>query len=365
MHVYRREKGRLRRGPSPEWAQNNEQTTELILKFLEARFYTKCEGSNAERRQQVEKAAASCLPQMRQALADHVLRYNAAVKSGATEKELETIAIEIQNQDTQIVLTERGVPAILSAVVYCYYRLGWDSTAIAEEFGVKPPMVRIWLYRLNQLAGGRRRQRRKDRGSNLPWTPERVKMVSDLRASGKSARECGDAMELTTSSIWYAFRKFLPNPTNPTVPQPPGRVVVIEWDEDRLKKLFALRTSGKTLAECAIAFGRSTASIYQIWARNFGDLNIKFKTGRRPKPGSRTVTMSTRTNGVKRIAYKIIQPSDLPRRHSSRAWTLERLSMLRKLRDEGKSVGQCAEALGTTIHSASYALHRVCEREGI
>jgi hypothetical protein len=57
----------------------------------------------------------------------------------------------------QISLVFRGLPAIMSAVVYCYYRLGWDSTTIAEEFGIKPPHVRIVLYRLNQLADGRRR----------------------------------------------------------------------------------------------------------------------------------------------------------------------------------------------------------------
>jgi hypothetical protein len=48
---------------------------------------------------------------------------------GATKEELEALEVEIQNQDTQIILIERGVIAVMTAAVYCSYRLGWESAS--------------------------------------------------------------------------------------------------------------------------------------------------------------------------------------------------------------------------------------------
>jgi hypothetical protein len=76
---------------------------------------------------------------------------------------------------------ERGLTALMLSVAYYYYRLCWNSVSIAEELGLKPRMIRVWLWRMNALADGRRRrklERETAKGpSNLAFFRHRMREI--------------------------------------------------------------------------------------------------------------------------------------------------------------------------------------------
>jgi hypothetical protein len=158
MHIQKRRKQQVRRLPTPDWAKNDVSMRALVLEALEARLYLRdSRGTDLERMARVDQEARNRLPAKRAQLEGMLRRYNEAGAAGASAERLRKIAIEVQNVDSEIMMIERGLTALMLAVVYYYYRLGWNSVSVAEELGVKPPMVRIWLYRLNSLADGRRK----------------------------------------------------------------------------------------------------------------------------------------------------------------------------------------------------------------
>lgn len=158
MHIQKRRKQRVRRLPTPEWAKNDISMREVVLRALEARLYLRdSSGTDLERMARVDQEARNRLPAKRAKLEGMLRRYNEAGTAGVSPERLRKIASEVQNIDSEIIMIERGLTAIMLAVVYYYYRLGWNSVSVAEELGVKSPMIRIWLYRLNRLADGRRK----------------------------------------------------------------------------------------------------------------------------------------------------------------------------------------------------------------
>jgi hypothetical protein len=65
------------------------------------------------------------------------------------KKKLHDLEIQIQNIDTDLVLTDKGHAEMIAAIVYLYYRLGWDSVTVAEQLSLKPPHIRQVLARLH------------------------------------------------------------------------------------------------------------------------------------------------------------------------------------------------------------------------
>jgi hypothetical protein len=66
-------------------------------------------------------------------------------------KRLQELDVEIQNRDRQLCIIERGVAAVTAAMVYMYFRLGLDSTDVAEQLRLTPTHVHQTIYRLNHL----------------------------------------------------------------------------------------------------------------------------------------------------------------------------------------------------------------------
>lgn len=184
MHVQRRAKVQERRLPTPKWALRDEWLRELLVVYLEERFYvTPVPETSLQARLKVARLAAlSYAPRKRQLL-DNMLDYyyklatigntdmsdeeaietfttlkyfggqyplNADIARGKlAERSLHNLEIEIQNIDTDLVLTDKGHAEVIASLVYLYYRLGWDSVTVAEQLGLKSPHVRIVLYRLH------------------------------------------------------------------------------------------------------------------------------------------------------------------------------------------------------------------------
>ncbi|VVB51625.1 Uncharacterised protein [uncultured archaeon] len=184
MHIARRERRQERRLPTPKWAVRNDWLQELIVAYLEERFYVKPNYllTLIERLKVARAAAEYYCPQKRVLLEEWLEDYHSlcvygrrdltdeeAIKAFATlrcnkgqlplnadiareylaQKKIHDLEIQIQNIDTDIVLTERGHAEVIAAIVYLYYRLGWDSVAVAEQLALKSPHVRQVLARLH------------------------------------------------------------------------------------------------------------------------------------------------------------------------------------------------------------------------
>jgi hypothetical protein len=184
MHVARREKVQERRLPTPKWAIRDEWLRELLVTYLEERFYihdTNC-FDLSERLKIARAAAVAYEPRKRELLSAWLQDYHTISTKGRADlndedaiqtfaslkeiggqlpmdadvarsylsaKKLHDLEIQIQNIDTDIVLTERGHAEVIVAIVYLYYRLGWDSVTVAEQLGLKSPHVRQVLARLH------------------------------------------------------------------------------------------------------------------------------------------------------------------------------------------------------------------------
>lgn len=184
MHVARREKVQERRLPTPKWAVRDEWLRELLVTYLEERFYVRNTNGMTlpERLKLAREAAIAYEPRKRELLEAWLQDYYTISKHGRrdlsdeeviqifcslrqiggqlplnadvareylAEKKLHDLEIQIQNIDTDIVLTERGHAEVIISIVYLYYRLGWDSVTVAEQLGLKSPHVRQVLARLH------------------------------------------------------------------------------------------------------------------------------------------------------------------------------------------------------------------------
>lgn len=184
MHVHRRAKVQERRLPTPKWAIRDEWLRELLVVYLEERFYVRpCLTLSLSERLDIARVAAeNYAPKKRQLLEEWLEDYNRLSTNGRrdltddeaidlftslkqingqlpinadiardylSKKKLHDLEIQIQNIDTDIVLTERGHAEVIVAIVYLYYRLGWDSVTCAEQLGLKSPHVRQVLARLH------------------------------------------------------------------------------------------------------------------------------------------------------------------------------------------------------------------------
>jgi hypothetical protein len=153
MHVLRRETHGDRHTLLPEWSQDDLKMREVVLRFLESRFYiNNHEGTNEERLARVQDRALAYLPMAESSLKNMLTEYNEAACSGASSTDLGKRSIQIQNLDAQICMIRRGIAGVVSSFAYYHFRLLDNSVQVAEKLGVKPPMVRIWAHRMQLIA---------------------------------------------------------------------------------------------------------------------------------------------------------------------------------------------------------------------
>jgi len=154
-------------------------------------------GTDAQRSLRIDAAAKRVLLHKEAQLVRLQAAYNKLATTTA-EEDLAGLRTQVQNVDTEICLLRRGLLAAVIAVVYSYYRLGWNSTAIANQFGMKSPMVRMWLYGLHtvamKLAGNKYPQHRWVGGrDNRTASPYMVQEIAPrlfvLRAPGKTLEQ--------------------------------------------------------------------------------------------------------------------------------------------------------------------------------
>ena len=186
MSTSRRKTSGERRLPTPLWAMNNPMLRRVIVQFMEERAFSKKERlklrgglklrlERAKARIMTKRPAAMVVlarlcdeyveiknkglrpeitdaewnaskPQPYMDFAEGEARYQDEQKR---KRELE---IEIEGIDTYLRISENGGADIIAAIVYLYYRTGYDSVGVAAELGLKPPHIRQTLWRLHQTA---------------------------------------------------------------------------------------------------------------------------------------------------------------------------------------------------------------------
>jgi hypothetical protein len=184
MHTLRRARVQERRLPTPKWAIRDEWLRLLLVVYLEERFYCRPapDLDLTVRLDLARKSALYYAPRKRELLDQWIDDYHTITQTQLhefsddeileaflglreikgqlpidvslardylTNKKLHNLEIQIQNIDTDLVLTDKGHAEVIVSVVYLYYRLGWDSVTIAEELGLKSPHVRQVLARLH------------------------------------------------------------------------------------------------------------------------------------------------------------------------------------------------------------------------
>ena len=174
MHVtYRSMRGHARGAP-PSWAASDKKVRAVVLAYCESRLYLPY-APDLPDHQRLERIEFE--NKRRVSASEDVL--NAALDSGKSAR-------QIQNFDAQVMIGRGNLAAKIASIVYLKYRCYFDSTQIVEACNLKPPAVRIILYRLNIVAESIARgdskishQRhagppRRKMPQCFSWTPERT-----------------------------------------------------------------------------------------------------------------------------------------------------------------------------------------------
>ena len=141
-----------RRLPTPAWALSDVWLRKLLILFLETRAQMRPSKDDLlTRRDIAERQIKKRLPQWNATVDTLQHEYVEARREGASKEALKNMEVEIENLDTLIRVTQKGTLATLAAVVVLYYRMRKDSVEVAEELQLKPPHVRMLLYRLNEI----------------------------------------------------------------------------------------------------------------------------------------------------------------------------------------------------------------------
>jgi hypothetical protein len=181
-----------RRLDTPDWAMNDLLLREVLLRFLEVRS----QGFKALRHKQYEGTpqdrllrAQKRLTMHRQALTEHITKlcveYAAVNKAGNNPARLNKLSINIENIDTQLRFLGNEHKMALG-VVYFYYRLGHTSVETASALGLKPPHVRMILWRLTKVANEIENPKPSKSQTHSPETRERLRQAA-LRRWAKAS----------------------------------------------------------------------------------------------------------------------------------------------------------------------------------
>lgn len=241
MHTARRKVQRGRRLDAPSWATNDKELREVVLRYCERRFYLRLGNklnevnplTNEQRLAQIRDKELKWAERCRENLLGLLARKKA-------EPNNTRLDIDIQNADSQILIARRGVAAIAVAIVYLYYRLGWDSPEIAQELGIKPPLVRQTLARLHNAAEGKIYYCRKE---------QRIKQARDemgrVRDLFRKLKRIVDATE--RHSTEEELKRIAAGISRPKQSRC--------WTLDRLRFIYFLRLEGKSWDSIAPKLG--------------------------------------------------------------------------------------------------------------
>jgi hypothetical protein len=198
MHIYRRRKTQTRRLPTPEYANNDASLRRVVLGFCEASLLiaTPRSGSRdfyknpeAERLERIARKAQYRTKEVKATLDRLMDRHHAYAKTMTPEarRKLET---EIKVYDARLLILPR-LAALVTSVLYQYYRLGLDSVTVANELRVSPQYVRQLCRRAGLIwdeLNGRRVTRRHSANRKNSHSSTYHRLYAPFRDGGVSVQ---------------------------------------------------------------------------------------------------------------------------------------------------------------------------------
>jgi DNA-directed RNA polymerase specialized sigma24 family protein len=150
QNMQTRARGNYKRRAAPAWSDKELQ--EILCALLEHRACIHEVPKGLTRLQRIDAAHQRLLTRragLLRALDDHVQRYMELRAAGLPTKNVES---KIEMYDAQLEMLPR-LPAILCAVIYLSYRLGFTSPQVAHSLKCSPVFVRQVLSRARTTAG--------------------------------------------------------------------------------------------------------------------------------------------------------------------------------------------------------------------
>ena len=208
MSTFTHKQAGERRLPTPEWALNDELLRDVLVRYMEARADIKQgTGSLAERLQRARAKLLALIPEASAKLTNLCREYVAIKTAGACAgARLRKLEQEIENVDTVVRMGDCA--GIVLRVCLLYYRVRLDSVAVGAEVHLKPPHVRMILWRMNRIAGGRTAKVRKRRCTKqVPAKPVDTIVAAELRMAGYSWYAIAAKLRTTRSALKHALRE--------------------------------------------------------------------------------------------------------------------------------------------------------------
>ena len=191
MHVERRRCSRDLKRSVPEWVFNNEMLRHVCLIYLERRFaiHAPTGASHTERLAAINKVAAAQKEQRMRVVDVRLDQFNLAKDRHTSSDRMKRLALVLQVEDTRAVVNSR-IAAVILGVAYMSWRQRMKSTEVAEALGIKPPHVRIILYRLKRIHADIQAGNPRGRAAGHPgWRKTDTAKLKRLRESGKPWKE--------------------------------------------------------------------------------------------------------------------------------------------------------------------------------
>ena len=136
----------------PSWAVNFSEQRLLLARYFEMRagIYSPRIDTPDARMRYAHRRILANVPRKQAALDKLCAEYAELSRSGTKRARQKKLLGVIRTLDSGIIMDRRG-PAPIVWLIYCHFRLGYDSVATAAETGIQPTTVRQIVFRLPKL----------------------------------------------------------------------------------------------------------------------------------------------------------------------------------------------------------------------
>jgi len=148
-----RKRHRRERGPAPDWVNNNAIVQQVLAIWICKRANIKPPAglSPWEQIQRAQARLAQNEPMWLNMLLRYQHKFGALRQQPDTDPDkLRSLAVQIERLDTRV-LIDRKAAAVAAGVIHYYFRMGYDSVAVATDIdGLKPTAARQIILQLKR-----------------------------------------------------------------------------------------------------------------------------------------------------------------------------------------------------------------------